>query len=472
MATEPIEPRLDATALDQSTEASTTALYRAAIGPVGEAHYLPRFLRFEELDRAGVQWNTAAALNTLNWLVFRQLWLPALTYVGSIIGLTLLVFGIGRLVFQFSEATEWAALGLLAALAVVLPGLFGTALFYKECRKRMAAALAANATVSDACAALAKQASSRQRMGAIAAVNVLLAALLAFTYFNAPKPGKLLDEMHASAVSGGKLAAASAPASASVSAAVSASAPAPVSAASANASAPAVPASTPASATLASSAPASAVSAAASSSPIAAPASAPASAPALASSRAVAGVVQADNKPGELLAKPASAPAAPTSAAGPATKSASSPPVAKPNTAPASTPAATTASLPKTKAPAASTSAPAPAPTPAVAASKPASKPASKASVATTSPVAPPTHNPTLAAGFYINVGLFAEESNAKNAHTKLLDAGLTAFVQELKTAKGKRTRVRVGPFDTEAQAESAATKIRGLQLEAVVFQQ
>jgi cell division protein FtsN len=414
MATEPIEPRLETTALDQSTEASTTSLFKAAIGPVGEAHYLPTFSRFEEKDRAGMAWNTAAALNTLNWMLFRQLWLPALSYTGSVVGLTLLVFGIGRLVFHFSDVAEMVALALLATLAFVIPGLFGTALFYKDCRKKMAAALAANATVSDACVALSKQASTRQRMIVIAAGNAALIGLIAATYFNAPTPGKLLDEMHASAVAGGKLTPEASPASASAPASSPASAPAysPASGASA-------PASAPASAAPVASAPASA-----SSAPLSAPSAAsiaPASAPTLASSRAVAGVVQSDTNRSEAPAKPASATSTPTSV-------------------------------------------PAPVASKAKAVVKPPPKPTVAAPAQATTP--------SLAAGYYINVGLFAEEANAKNAHTKLLDAGLTAFVQELKTPKGKRMRVRVGPFDSEAQAESAATKVRGLQLEAVVFQQ
>ena len=74
--------------------------------------------------------------------------------------------------------------------------------------------------------------------------------------------------------------------------------------------------------------------------------------------------------------------------------------------------------------------------------------------------------------GFYINVGLFAQDSNAQKAHAKLRDADLPAFTQELETANGKRTRVRAGPFDTQLDANAAAKKIRGLGLEAVVFKQ
>ena len=76
------------------------------------------------------------------------------------------------------------------------------------------------------------------------------------------------------------------------------------------------------------------------------------------------------------------------------------------------------------------------------------------------------------APGYYINVGLFAEEANARKAQARLLNEGLPAFRQTLETAKGKRIRVRVGPYPTAKQANAAATQIRGLKLEAVVFKQ
>lgn len=74
--------------------------------------------------------------------------------------------------------------------------------------------------------------------------------------------------------------------------------------------------------------------------------------------------------------------------------------------------------------------------------------------------------------GFYINVGLFAVPSNANNASQKLADAQLPVFTQDLHTKKkGKLTRVRVGPFSNRDLAETAATKIHALQLDAIVFQ-
>jgi cell division septation protein DedD len=68
-------------------------------------------------------------------------------------------------------------------------------------------------------------------------------------------------------------------------------------------------------------------------------------------------------------------------------------------------------------------------------------------------------------------VGLFSKEANARNAQATLKDAGLKPTAQEIGTGQGKRIRLRAGPFDTRAQADAAAEKIRSLKLEAQVFQ-
>ncbi len=57
-------------------------------------------------------------------------------------------------------------------------------------------------------------------------------------------------------------------------------------------------------------------------------------------------------------------------------------------------------------------------------------------------------------------------------AQARLLNEGLPAFRQELSGAKGRRIRVRVGPYGTRAQADAAAASIRAMALEAVVFKQ
>ncbi|ART60711.1 hypothetical protein CBP36_03760 [Acidovorax carolinensis] len=74
------------------------------------------------------------------------------------------------------------------------------------------------------------------------------------------------------------------------------------------------------------------------------------------------------------------------------------------------------------------------------------------------------------APGYYINVGLFADEANARKAQARLLNEGLPAFRQEVFPGKKRRLRVRVGPYSDGADAEAAATTIRSMALEAVVI--
>jgi cell division septation protein DedD len=70
---------------------------------------------------------------------------------------------------------------------------------------------------------------------------------------------------------------------------------------------------------------------------------------------------------------------------------------------------------------------------------------------------------------FLVNVGLFADPNNARNAAAKLEDAGITPLINEIETGKGTRTRVRAGPFASQAEAERAADKIQFIGLDAVV---
>jgi len=75
----------EVTSLDNSTESVTTVLYRAGIGPINLDYYMPIFARFEAANRVGPGWNWSASLYTLNWMVFRNLWGPALAYLGVLV---------------------------------------------------------------------------------------------------------------------------------------------------------------------------------------------------------------------------------------------------------------------------------------------------------------------------------------------------------------------------------------------------
>ncbi|ARV17971.1 hypothetical protein AEP_01018 [Curvibacter sp. AEP1-3] len=461
------------TALDNTDEHSTTALYRAAIGDISNGYYLPRFTRFEAADRPGLSWNWAAALNTLNWLMFRQLWHAALVYSGSIVALALLLFGIGKLVFQFSEGTQWGLLAALVGLAFAVPGLGGNALYYLATRQRVQNALAKNQTVPEACAQLSKQAGTRKGLIIIAACNLAVAAIAAQSYamfsgfepLPAGTPVAVIAAPEGRNVASGR----AVDATAADSAKASASVPSVASSAAAPASSTATPAApATSSAVIAAKPPTEAAS-----SPAAKPGQTAASAP-----------VPAASTPARLPAAAASATAAkaPVSAAAPAV---------------ANKPAASASAVtPVRPAPTAAASAPAPAPAPAKSSGeKAAPKPSGPAPVALRSaaaesaarevaaslgqsaPVAPATPRPaasapaeTPAAGrFVVNVGLFGDANNARNALVKLMDAELPVVSKEIRFPKGNRTRIQVGPFDTLAEADAAADKVRALELEARV---
>ena len=69
-----------------------------------------------------------------------------------------------------------------------------------------------------------------------------------------------------------------------------------------------------------------------------------------------------------------------------------------------------------------------------------------------------------------VQVGAFADDDKAREVRQKLERAGLKTYTQVAPTKDGKRTRVRVGPFATKAEAEKAASKIKTLDLPATIL--
>jgi len=407
------------TALDNTDEHSTTALYRAAIGEVNSAYYLPLFARFEAADRAGLSWNGSAALYTLNWLAFRQLWHAALVYAGVLVALALGILGIGRLVFQFSDTTQWALAGGLLLLSVLLPGLGANVLLHNATRKRMASALQATHTVAEACTLLARKAPTRKSLIAQMVANGLALALLGYAWWQfegwTSPPVPAAPPADARNVAVGR----------TIDVSIPVTDPAPALAASAPASMPWAP--------------------------------------------------------GAALPAPLSVASAPVRAASAPVRAASSslPAPLPPTAAPAPKPAASaTAKTPANPPAVAKAASPAASP-PRVATSAPGkiillSKPiAAESAAARSAAGAVPVESPAAQAQRYVvNVGLFAQENNARNALAQLTDADLPASTQTVKTGQGSRTRVRVGPFDTQAEADRAADKIRAMGLEAQVAPQ
>ncbi len=71
---------------------------------------------------------------------------------------------------------------------------------------------------------------------------------------------------------------------------------------------------------------------------------------------------------------------------------------------------------------------------------------------------------------FIVQVGAFSDDAKVREARQKLERAGLTTYTQAVDTKDGKRTRVRVGPFQGREQAEKASEKIKALGLPAAIL--
>jgi DedD protein len=120
---------------------------------------------------------------------------------------------------------------------------------------------------------------------------------------------------------------------------------------------------------------------------------------------------------------------------------------------------------------------------PAPAASAPVSAPASvpvAASVAASvapAPVVPPPATvaeastpPAEAGRFVVQAGAYSEAGKLREARLKLEKLGLKTYTQVVETDKGTRTRVRVGPYATRAEAEAAAAKVKASGLPAALL--
>jgi DedD protein len=71
---------------------------------------------------------------------------------------------------------------------------------------------------------------------------------------------------------------------------------------------------------------------------------------------------------------------------------------------------------------------------------------------------------------FIVQVGAFADASKAREVRLKVERAGLTTYTHVAKTKDGERTRVRVGPLASRAEAEKVAKKIKALDLPAAIL--
>lgn len=153
---------------------ATTALYRAALGPVGAPYYLKVFGRFDEAGLPGPAWNTMAACFTLGWLIYRRLWGAAFSYAVLLLALgAALWFEVGPWT-AWSAELRWAAAAGLVAVFCLLPGFYANVLLHGELRRRMTEAVRQVATVQQARERLAAQASGPGLLGLLVFLYLVL----------------------------------------------------------------------------------------------------------------------------------------------------------------------------------------------------------------------------------------------------------------------------------------------------------
>lgn len=73
------------------------------------------------------------------------------------------------------------------------------------------------------------------------------------------------------------------------------------------------------------------------------------------------------------------------------------------------------------------------------------------------------------AGGYVIQVAALADAAKAKELQAKLAGAGLKAYTEQVQTAKGSVTRVRVGPYTSREAAEKVRPQLQKLQLDGKV---
>jgi cell division septation protein DedD len=323
----------------------TAELYRAAIGPRAQDYYLKHFLRFDSDGKTSATWHWPAYWATLNWLIYRRMWARALGYAAALSALALLIFGVGKLVLSYSDASALILFLILLTAAFVFPGMYANAWFYNFCSSKISAALRATEDIQGACNMLSDSASDKRRWNALVGANLIVATLLAAAanfFYDFPQEKKSLAQ---------------------------------------------------------------------------------------ATTRRV----------GEAPSNLGKPPAVVAGAAGPTDAKAMEPLVAR--IPPVSEP--TTQALASAQAPSA-VQTPAP-------------------SVAKTARVARHWH---------VQVGAFSQEANAQSVRQKVGEIGLPILDEPKDLPAGRLIRVRVGPFDSKAEAEKAALRLRALELPTVLVRQ
>lgn len=120
-----------------SSEPSIEEYYTAVIGSKNTDYYLKKFHKFDSMGKTSASWHWPAFLITFYWSLYRKMWRNALIYFVSpyLIGVPISIlaaFGKNSLII-----TAIATLSYLIYVfgMLILPGMYGDALYYKHCKK-------------------------------------------------------------------------------------------------------------------------------------------------------------------------------------------------------------------------------------------------------------------------------------------------------------------------------------------------
>ena len=69
-----------------------------------------------------------------------------------------------------------------------------------------------------------------------------------------------------------------------------------------------------------------------------------------------------------------------------------------------------------------------------------------------------------------VQVGAYSDADKLREARQKLEKIGLKTYTQVLELAGAPRPRVRVGPFETRADADKAAARIKAAGLPVAIL--
>ncbi|AOW14762.1 hypothetical protein LPB72_04545 [Hydrogenophaga crassostreae] len=432
-------------------ESSTARLYRAALGEASAGYYLPLFARFDTQGTAGPVWNGAAALLQPGWLLHHRLWMPLAGYAALAAALALAVAGLWHFAPGWPTGVKLGgSISMLLCLGLV-PGLWGSAWLHARVRQRVIKAVKFASTVDVACESLMAEARDRQRRNTWGLAGLLSAVALAVLLWKTVPWPSLLGRADPS------VAVSAVASSADRLADPLPAAPAVTSAGSEISMVEAASFRAPATdevieATAAVEGP----SAAASGSVPAVSAEGTAGTAALQHmengvQKGIAQTRLVGERPAIQAQPPKPAEASVRAVPLPVERAVS--PIAKPPEPKVKSREVPTAALADTVDPAGA---------------------AQAADVV--KPVVPvaPTGDFTgirrRVQGFGVAVGMFAVTANAERVVATLSGAGLPVISDSVASSRGELTRVRVGPFERQDQAEKAAAQVKALGLEAKIY--